>query len=68
MPRLSVASLSNTTAIKQIWSNVASKFDLMYNKKAFLHHYLDEGMEEDTFKNARASMDAIYEDYIASET
>jgi tubulin alpha len=68
MPRVSLANLSNSTAIKQIWSNLSGKFDLMYKKKAFLHHYLTEGMEEDTFKNARANMGTIYDDYVASET
>ncbi|EZA47693.1 Tubulin alpha-8 chain [Ooceraea biroi] len=68
IPRLSVANLSNSTAIKQVWANLAHKFDLMYQKRAFLHHYLNEGMEEDIFESARANMKTIHDEYVAIET
>ena len=29
------------------------KFDLMYSKRAFVHHYVGEGMEEGEFSEAR---------------
>ena len=31
--------LANTTAIKDAWSNLNHKFDLMFSKRAFVHWY-----------------------------
>eukprot|EP00158_Paraphelidium_tribonemae_P003266 Partr_v1_DN26009_c0_g2_i3_m539 putative Tubulin is the major constituent of microtubules. It binds two moles of GTP, one at an exchangeable site on the beta chain and one at a non-exchangeable site on the alpha chain (By similarity) len=42
----SVAMLSNSTAIAQAWSRLDRKFDLMFAKRAFVHWYIGEGMEE----------------------
>lgn len=39
----------------------------MYQQKAFFHHYLAEGMEEDVFADARANISALLEDYIEVE-
>uniref|UniRef100_A0AAZ3QWT1 Tubulin/FtsZ 2-layer sandwich domain-containing protein n=1 Tax=Oncorhynchus tshawytscha TaxID=74940 RepID=A0AAZ3QWT1_ONCTS len=41
-----VCMLSNTTAIAEAWSHLGHKFDLMYAKRAFVHWYVGEGMEE----------------------
>jgi tubulin alpha len=38
--------MANTTAISNVFSNYAYNFDRMYAKKAFVHWYLQEGMEE----------------------
>jgi len=40
----------------------------MYQKKAFFHHYLAEGMEENDFRDARDNMCTLLEDYIQLET
>ena len=39
-----VCMLSNTTAIEDAWRRLNHKFDLMYNKRAFVHWYVGEGM------------------------
>lgn len=44
-----VSMLSNTTAIEEAWSKLNYKFDLMYHKRAFVHWYVGEGMEEGNF-------------------
>jgi hypothetical protein len=41
-----VCSLANNTAIKEAWGRLGHKFELMYNKRAFVHWYVGEGMEE----------------------
>lgn len=41
-----VCMLNNTTAITKAWTRLNPKFDLMYAKQAFMHWYVDEGMEE----------------------
>ncbi|CAH1395933.1 unnamed protein product [Nezara viridula] len=63
----SVCMVYNTTAMKEAWVALNIKFSLMLKKRAFLHWYTGEGMEEDDFLATQENLALLEADYIQLE-
>jgi tubulin alpha len=53
----------NSTAIRDVFSRIGQQFDMIYSKKAFVHWFIREGMNEEEFREARENLAALEMDY-----
>ncbi|CBY22337.1 unnamed protein product [Oikopleura dioica] len=60
---LSVCSVSNRMDIAEAFKNLHHKFDLIYAKRAFVHWFVGEGMEEGEFSESRESIAKLEAEY-----
>ena len=61
----SVAMLANNPVISQFFSErISKKYDLMYSERAYVHWYIEEGMEEGEFVEAREDLGFLEKDYL----
>ncbi|XP_023935685.2 tubulin alpha chain-like [Bicyclus anynana] len=63
-----VVMVSNSSAVRIAWERLCKKFSLMYAKRAFVHHFVGEGLEEGEFGNAIHNIKALSNDYKEIET
>merc|ERR1719281_1084288 len=61
--KMSVTFLGNTTAIQDMFKRVAEQFTAMFRRKAFLHWYTGEGMDEMEFTEAESNMNDLVSEY-----
>jgi len=55
--------VANTTALKGIFQRLATQFGSMYKRKAFLHWYKGEGMDEMEFQEADKNVRDLITEY-----
>ncbi|GLG99773.1 Tubulin alpha-1 chain, partial [Gryllus bimaculatus] len=63
-----VCMLVNSTAIMQVWERLLAKFECLYERKAFVHHYINEGLEESLFQESAETVNSLIDDYKETET
>ncbi|KAI0545094.1 beta tubulin [Xylaria curta] len=55
--------VGNSTALQEILKRVGEQFALMFRRKAFLHWYTGEGMDEMEFTEAESNMNDLISEY-----
>eukprot|EP00963_Diacronema_lutheri_P013733 scaffold2696_cov333-Pavlova_lutheri.AAC.2 len=55
--------IGNTTAIQDVFRRIAEQFGAMYRRKAFLHWYTGEGMDEMEFTEAESNQNDLVAEY-----
>jgi len=61
---MSATFIANTTAIQDMFKRVSEQFSAMYRRKAFLHWYTLEGMDEMEFAEAESNINDLIAEYI----
>ena len=55
--------IGNSTAIQELFKRVGDQFNVMFKRKAFLHWYTSEGMDEMEFTEAESNMRDLVNEY-----
>ncbi|KAG5522520.1 hypothetical protein RHGRI_034623 [Rhododendron griersonianum] len=55
--------IGNSTAIQEMFRRVGEQFNAMFRRKAFLHWYTGEGMDEMEFTEAESNMSDLVAEY-----
>jgi tubulin beta len=55
--------IGNSTAIQDLFKRVNDQFTAMFKRKAFLHWYTGEGMDEMEFTEAESNMNDLVSEY-----
>lgn len=58
-----VAMIANSTAISQVFNRVSTRFDALFSRRAFVHHFERTGVDEMELYQARESLETLEEDY-----
>jgi len=61
--KMSATFIGNSTAIQELFKRVSEQFTAMFRRKAFLHWYTGEGMDEMEFTEAESNMNDLVSEY-----
>jgi tubulin beta len=60
---MSSTFIGNSTAVQEMFKRVSEQFTAMFRRKAFLHWYTGEGMDEMEFTEAESNMNDLVSEY-----
>eukprot|EP01089_Gocevia_fonbrunei_P010328 TRINITY_DN229_c0_g1_i1.p1 TRINITY_DN229_c0_g1~~TRINITY_DN229_c0_g1_i1.p1 ORF type:complete len:460 (+),score=115.79 TRINITY_DN229_c0_g1_i1:96-1475(+) len=61
--KMSVTFMGNSTSIQELFKRVSGQFSAMFRRKAFLHWYTQEGMDEMEFTEAESNINDLIAEY-----
>jgi len=61
--KMSATFVGNSTSIQELFKRVGDQFTAMFRRKAFLHWYTSEGMDEMEFTEAESNMNDLVSEY-----
>lgn len=61
--KMSSTFVGNSTSIQEVWRRVGSQYQQMYKRRAYLHWYTGEGMEEMEFNEAQHNLNDLITEY-----
>merc|ERR1712109_340701 len=62
-PKMAATFIGNSTAIQELFKRISEQFTAMFRRKAFLHWYTGEGMDEMEFTEAESNMNDLVSEY-----
>ena len=61
--KMAATFIGNSTAIQELFKRISDQFTVMFRRKAFLHWYTGEGMDEMEFTEAESNMNDLVSEY-----
>eukprot|EP00607_Mallomonas_marina_P007664 CAMPEP_0182416290 /NCGR_PEP_ID=MMETSP1167-20130531/562_1 /TAXON_ID=2988 /ORGANISM="Mallomonas Sp, Strain CCMP3275" /LENGTH=444 /DNA_ID=CAMNT_0024588931 /DNA_START=22 /DNA_END=1356 /DNA_ORIENTATION=+ len=61
--QMATTFIGNSTSIQEVWRRVAEQFSALYRRKAYLHNYTGEGMDEMEFSEAESNLNDLIAEY-----
>ncbi|XP_010857413.1 PREDICTED: tubulin beta-6 chain [Bison bison bison] len=61
--KMSATFIGNSTAIQELFKRISEQFSAMFRRKAFLHWFTGEGMDEMEFTEAESNMNDLVSEY-----
>ncbi|XP_060718514.1 tubulin beta-4B chain isoform X6 [Tachysurus vachellii] len=61
--KMAATFIGNSTAIQELFKRMSEQFTAMFRRKAFLHWYTGEGMDEMEFTEAESNMNDLVSEY-----
>ena len=61
--KMAATFIGNSTAIQELFKRISEQFTAMFRRKAFLHWYTGEGMDEMEFTEAESNLNDLVSEY-----
>jgi tubulin beta len=66
--KISGTFIGNSTSFRELFTRVDGQFQKMYTRRAYIHWYVNEGLETVEFDEARSNMTDLIQEYEMYET